>query len=76
MYVDTRDMLQYSYFGNTLYNNYNKRDKSAQHIRANHVKIHNKTVGIQSKPRIFCMITTTYANHESKAIHVRNTWAK
>ncbi|CAG2102837.1 unnamed protein product, partial [Medioppia subpectinata] len=57
----------------SLLNNNNKR---AQYKRANHVKQHNKTSGIQSKPRIFCMITTTYANHESKAIHVRNTWAK
>ena len=28
------------------------------------------------KPRIFCMITTRAENHEEKAIHARNTWAK
>ena len=28
------------------------------------------------KPKIFCMITTQQQNHITKAIHVKNTWAK
>jgi hypothetical protein len=47
------------------------------YLRPNHTNSnHNYIIINKNKPKIFCMITTTYANHETKAIHVKNTWAK
>jgi hypothetical protein len=47
------------------------------YLRPNHLnKDYNYLSIPKNKPKIFCMITTTYANHETKAIHVKNTWAK
>jgi glycoprotein-N-acetylgalactosamine 3-beta-galactosyltransferase len=47
------------------------------YLRPNHLKNDYNYLSIpKNKPKIFCMITTTDANHETKAIHVKNTWAK
>ncbi len=47
------------------------------YLKPNHLNSsYNYIVINKNKPKIFCMITTTYANHETKAIHVKNTWAK
>jgi hypothetical protein len=47
------------------------------YLRPNHLNNgYNYLSTPKNKPKIFCMITTTYANHETKAIHVKNTWAK
>jgi len=51
--------------------------QSTSHLRPNHLNNdYNYFSTSKNKPKIFCMITTTYANHETKAIHVKNTWAK
>jgi hypothetical protein len=47
------------------------------YLRPDHLNSnYNYIIINKNKPKIFCMITTTYANHETKAIHVKNTWAK
>jgi hypothetical protein len=47
------------------------------YLRPDHLNSnYNHIIINKNKPKIFCMITTTYANHETKAIHVKNTWAK
>jgi hypothetical protein len=47
------------------------------YLRPNHFNNDYNYFSIsKNKIKIFCMILTTYANHETRAIHVKNTWAK
>ena len=59
---------------NTNYNNGNIKLWSRLHLKYSVIKA--RLLKPNVRPRIFCMITTTYANHDKKAIHVRNTWAQ